>query len=247
MSRTDRIRVRVVHHDPIAQAGLSATFARYPDMEVEDAVDRPGERNPAPGLDELRWTHVVVADCSHGMALAAQAARQPSFPGLPKVMILAGVDREWEIKSALERGVRGYMLVGCALDDLAHGVRAVHRGERYLSPQIAARLAESMSVEPLTSREEEVLRLVVEGMCNKAIGRLLGIAVGTVKSHLKSTFDKLSVQSRTQAVAAVERRGLLRDQPPRILPRVDSAATAAARMPAHLVVESLGRQPELTA
>src|SRR5207244_6509368 len=63
---------------------------------------------------------------------------------------------------------------------------------------------------PLTAREEEVLRLVVEGLCNKAISSRLGIAVCTVKSHLKSTFDKLNVESRTQAVAAVERRGLLR-------------------------------------
>ena len=133
--------------------------------------------------------------------------------GSPKVVILAGIDREWEIRSALSRGVRGYLLVGCALDELADGVRAVHRGARHLSPRVAARLAESMSVEPLTAREEEVLRLVVEGMCNKAIGRRLGIAVGTVKSHLKSTFDKLDVQSRTQAVAAVERRGLLREVP----------------------------------
>jgi DNA-binding NarL/FixJ family response regulator len=67
-----------------------------------------------------------------------------------------------------------------------------------------------MSVEPLTAREEQVLRLVVAGLCNKAIGRQLGIAVGTVKSHLKSAFEKLDVQSRTQAAAAVERRGLLR-------------------------------------
>ena len=106
--------------------------------------------------------------------------------------------------------MRGYLLVGCSLDDLAAGVRAVHRGARHLSPQVAARLAESISIEPLTAREEEVLRLVVEGLCNKAIGRRLGIAVGTVKSHLKSTFDKLNVESRTQAVAVVERRGLLR-------------------------------------
>ena len=75
---------------------------------------------------------------------------------------------------------------------------------------MAGRLAESLALEPLTGREEEVLELVVQGLCNKAIGKRLGIAVGTVKSHLKSAFDKLDVESRTQAVAAVERRGLLR-------------------------------------
>jgi DNA-binding NarL/FixJ family response regulator len=128
----------------------------------------------------------------------------------PKVLVIAGIDREWEIRSALERGVRGYLLVGCSLEELMEGVRVVHRGARYLSPQVATRLAESISLEPLTSREEEVLRLVVEGLCNKAVGRRLGIAVGTVKSHLKSTFDKLKVESRTQAIAVVERRGLLR-------------------------------------
>jgi DNA-binding NarL/FixJ family response regulator len=85
----------------------------------------------------------------------------------------------------------------------------VHAGARYYCPQSAARLAESLTVEELTSREEEVLRLVVNGLCNKDVSRRLGIALGTVKSHLKSTFDKLNVQSRTQAVAAAERRGML--------------------------------------
>ncbi|MEO9063630.1 MAG: LuxR C-terminal-related transcriptional regulator [Burkholderiaceae bacterium] len=90
-----------------------------------------------------------------------------------------------------------------------------------------------MSVEPLTAREEEVLRLVVEGLCNKSIGRRLDIAVGTVKSHLKSSFDKLDVCSRTQAMAAVERRGLLREPPQRPDLRrpcdVDRVPDAAAR------------------
>ncbi len=106
-------------------------------------------------------------------------------------------------------GVRGYFLVGCTVDELAAGIRTAHRGAFHLSPQIASRLADSILFEALTAREEQVLRLVVEGHCNKAIGRQLGIAVGTVKSHLKSTFDKLRVESRTQAIVAVERRGLL--------------------------------------
>lgn len=210
MSSVHRIRVLVLHGDPVAQAGLSVAFGRYPDLEVEPPQD-PLERESAPDRAPRRCAaDVVVADYANGVAMAMQIARQGHGSSSPRVVVVAGIDREWEIRSALEKGVRGYLLVGCALDDLAHGVRAVHRGARHLSPQVAARLAESISLEPLTSREEEVLRLVVEGLCNKAIGRRLGIAVGTVKSHLKSTFDKLNVESRTQAVAAVERRGLLR-------------------------------------
>jgi DNA-binding NarL/FixJ family response regulator len=204
MSLSIRIRVRVLHRDPVASAGISVAFNNRSDFEVCRSCD-----SPLPDTAD-----VVVADYSQGVALAERVDRRNHTTG-PKVVVVAGIDREWEIRSALERGVHGYLLVGCSLEELVEGVRTVHRGARYLSPQVATRLAESISLEPLTSREEEVLHLVVEGLCNKAIGRRLGIAVGTVKSHLKSTFDKLNVESRTQAIAVVERRGLLQLSQPR--------------------------------
>jgi DNA-binding NarL/FixJ family response regulator len=197
MSPTVRIRVLVLHRDPVAHAGISVAFNDRSDFEVSRA-----------DAAALAAADVVITDYSQGMALAEQVERRGHWAG-PKVLVIAGMDREWEIRSALERGVRGYLLVGCSLEELVEGARVVHRGARYLSPQVATRLAESISLEPLTSREEEVLRLVVEGLCNKAIGKRLGIAVGTVKSHLKSTFDKLKVESRTQAIAVAERRGFL--------------------------------------
>jgi len=212
MSPSLCIKVRILHDDPIARAGLAAALSRYSDLEIDDACQTACSA-PVHCLPAKRWSDVVVADYPNGIAVAAEVAREPHRSGAPKVMIVAAIDREWEIRDALSRGVRGYVLMGCALDELASGVRAVHRGERHLGAQIAARLAESLTVEPLTAREQEVLSLVVSGLCNKAISTMLGIAVGTVKSHLKSTFGKLNVRSRTQAVAAVERRGLLRDLP----------------------------------
>ena len=210
MHLSGRIRILVVHDDPVASAGLCAAFSQCGDFELAaddgslGADSSMAIRHGPPDVD------VIVADYSHGVSIAARAPRHPASARNPRVMVLASIDREWEIRSALECGVRGYILVGCSLSELADGVRAVHRGARHLSSQVAARLAESMSIEALTVREEAVLRLVVEGLCNKAIGRRLGIAVGTVKSHLKSAFDKLRVDSRTQAVAVVERRGILR-------------------------------------
>ena len=206
MSIDDRIKVLVLHADPIARAGLSAACSRYPDLEVRAALNQWEDELPLrPRLESA--AEVVVADYSNGVALATRYAQDSEAP--LKIVVIAGIDREWEIRNALERGVRGYLLVGCALDELAAGVRAVHRGARHLSPQVAATLAESVSREALTPREEQVLRLLVEGLGNKAIATRLGIAVGTVKSHLKVIFDKLDVQSRTQAVAVVEKRGLL--------------------------------------
>lgn len=218
MGYAQRIRVAALHHDPITRAGLSAAMADYPDFDVL-TLHFEGEDLCAV-LQGARHSliDIVVSDYSIGVALAALITQQGLIAGMPKVLILDGMDREWELRSALEQGVRGFMMVGCSLDALAAGIRAVHHGSRHLSPQIAARLAESVSAEPLTVREEEVLRLVVEGLCNKAISKRLGIAVGTVKSHLKATFAKLNVDSRTQAAAAAERRGLLRPRPPRVVP-----------------------------
>jgi DNA-binding NarL/FixJ family response regulator len=202
MFTPESIKIVVLHEDPVAVAGLSATFRKYPDFRVDEAVGAP-----ATAL-ELSSADVVVADFANGMR-AATLLKALQRSTNTKIVIYAGLDREWQVRRAVQAGVRGYIVVGTAIEGLAAGVRAVHAGARHYCPQAAARLAESLTVEELTGREEEVLRLVVSGLCNKEVGRRLGIAVGTVKSHLKSTFDKLNVQSRTQAVAAVERRGLL--------------------------------------
>ena len=209
MAYLNPIKVLVLHEDPVAREGLTSAFARYADLQVIGAASDL-EDEMAPLHSPIgHAADVVVADYDHGTELASLASQHASQSC--KVLIVAANNREWEIRSALECGVRGYIIVGSALDELAAGVRAVYRGLRYLSPQVALRLAEILAGDPLTAREEEVLRLVVEGMGNKAIARRLGIAIGTVKSHLKGIFDKLNVESRTQAICAAERRGLLRE------------------------------------
>lgn len=196
------IKVLVIHNNPIAKAGLTAGFRRYGDFEVVDADEGVG------GADDLA-ADVVVTDYAAGMALIEERRPPRSSRAGAKVMIVTPSDRESDVRHALERGAHGYMLLDSDFDDLAHGVRDVHMGTRALSRRIAQQLAESITGSQLTSREIEVLRLVVDGMGNKLIARRLEIAVGTVKSHLKSIFDKLHVESRTQAIAVSVRRGLL--------------------------------------
>jgi len=236
MSSVERIRVTVLHGDPVARAGLCVAFGNYPDFQMQEAPDEPGDDSRALELPRLRFAQVVVADYSSGLALAAHFGRRDNFGASPKVVVIGGIDREWEIRCAMEQGVRGYLLVGCPLDELVAGVRAVHRGGRYLSPQVALRLAEHIALEPLTAREAEVLRLVVAGLCNKAISNQLAIAVGTVKSHLKATFEKLHVESRTQAIAVAERRGLLCQPAPRHRRWSNPEGTQPARHPAGIHV-----------
>jgi len=215
MVHANCIRILVLHSDPVAREGLLATFRRCPDLQVVDEEDAPGSGTATPAVLVRRVADVVVADYESGITLAGNVTRQGGVGDGIRIMVVASADREWEIRRALELGVRGYVVAGCLLDELVVGVRALHRGGRHLSPCVVEKLAESISGEPLTTREEEVLRLVAAGLGNKAIARTLDIAVGTVKSHLKGVFDKLNVLSRTQAICAAERRGLLRFMPPR--------------------------------
>jgi len=206
MTTVERIRVLLLHQDPFTRAGLAATFSRCADLDVAVREESP---LPAGAIEFRRHAEfdVVVTDHATGVEIAGLA--QGQFGASVKVLIVSSSERECEVRQALEQGVRGYIVIGGALDGLVSGVRAVHLGVRYLCPRVTQRLAESMSCDALTFREMQVLRLVVDGLCNKLIAAELDIAVGTVKSHLKAIFDKLGVRSRTQAMAAAERRGLL--------------------------------------
>ncbi|WP_425258671.1 DNA-binding response regulator [Rubrivivax sp. RP6-9] len=215
MTPCSAIKVLVRHADPVSRVGLVSTFRDCTDFVVLDddgVADRPA---PRPSVQPC--ADVVVADYENALALVGgtragtRSGAHPRARPAGKVLVLSGSSREWEIRCALASGVHGILLVGCALDELAHAVRTVHRGQRYLSPPVASHLAETLALEPLTAREQEVLRLLVEGLGNKSIARHLDIAVGTVKSHLKGIFEKLQVTSRTQAIHVAGRRGLLRE------------------------------------
>lgn len=192
------IRILVDHVDAIAQAGLLSAFAFYDDFEVV----HPQAAGVAVDID----VDVVATDFEN--ALRLMSPNSPSAQS--KVLIVTHNDRECDIRKAIKCGARGYLLQGCSLDELADAVRKASAGSIYVGAQVAQRLAESMYGEPLTYREEDVLRYAIEGLCNKEIAKQLNLAVGTVKSHLRSVYVKLKVTSRTHAAAVAERRGLIR-------------------------------------
>jgi DNA-binding NarL/FixJ family response regulator len=189
-------RILVTHSDPVARAGLTSALNDYADFEVGDYRE-----------SEARFeSDVIAADFDLGMAVLSSARSQGRSA---KVVIVTTNDRECDIRRALKQGARGYVLQGCTLDELAGAVREAVGGGVHLGASVAQRLAESIYGDALTAREEEVLGRVVEGLCNKEIARELGLAVGTVKSHLRAVYAKLDVKSRTHAVAVARRRGLL--------------------------------------
>jgi two-component system NarL family response regulator len=119
-------------------------------------------------------------------------------------------EAEEEIYAAIQAGARAYLPKATPREELLMALRAVFRGERYLPPSIAERLAARVGREALTARESEVLGLIVKGLSNKEIGDVLSIAEPTVKLHVRSMLAKLGVNDRTQATTEALRRGLTR-------------------------------------
>ena len=195
------IRVAVVHDNFLTRTGLTATFTACDDMTVSEMAADDAE---------LLLCDVVVADPHSGMSILEAVRASRAHARAPRVAIVASSDLEWQIRDAVEHGAAAYLLLGATGEELVSALRTVHAGGCHLAPTIAAKLAASLTAEPLTVREQEVLVLLTDGLCNKRIAARLDIAVGTVKTHLRSAFDKLRVRSRTEAVAIAERRGLLR-------------------------------------
>jgi DNA-binding NarL/FixJ family response regulator len=200
MRAPSRIRVLVAHSDPLIAIGLTASLRAHGFGVVV----------PAPGVSLSVTLHttaadLAVADYDSGTDLLAAKAEHTS-----RVLILTCHDGEAEICRALERGVDGYLLQGCSVAEVLDGIRSICDGGTVVSPLVAVRVAERMKQHvALTTRELDILRQMMLGMSNKSMASALDLAVGTVKSHVKSVLQKLGASNRTHAVAMAQRRGIL--------------------------------------
>jgi len=126
-----------------------------------------------------------------------------------RIIMLTTSDSDGEIQRAMRAGASAYILKSMPKDELLGVIRTVVAGRRHVSPEVAARLAEHLGEEDLTTRELEVLRLIRDGYRNKQIADQLAIAETTVNFHIKNLVDKLGANDRTHAVTIAVRRGLL--------------------------------------
>lgn len=198
------IAVVVSHPEPLIAAGLVTALEGHPGIEVARASVEQEH-------DLIYAADILVTD--YRSALAVRAATNVADGGWifrqAKLLIVTDLDREHDIRLALEQEVEGYLLQGCALDELVRCVRTVAQGDRYVTQSVAQSMAESLTRQSLTARETDVLRLLAVGQCNKTIARELEISSSTVKSHVQAILRKLSAASRIEAVSLADRRGLL--------------------------------------
>ena len=202
-----KIRIMVVDDHFVVRIGLTGSINLEPDMVVETEAS-----NGAQAIEQFRKHRpdIVLMDLKLPRmgGIEATAAICQEFPGA-SIIMLSTHDSEEDIYRSLQAGARSYLLKTAAREDLVQTIRAVHSGERAISPAIGARLAERMTRTELTAREIEVLELVAKGRSNKEIGSALGIGEVTVKLHVGHILAKLNANDRTQAATTALQRGIL--------------------------------------
>jgi DNA-binding NarL/FixJ family response regulator len=188
--------------------GLANVLGFEPDIEVCAQAESGDE---ALALHRLHRPDVTLMDLRMAGTdgLLALGSIRRECPGA-RVIILSNYTGADEIHAALQGGAASYLPKTVGQPELLRAIRLVAEGRSYVPPDIAVRLAERLPCEELTTREQQVLALVVEGASNPQIARKLGIAGSTVKNHISSIFEKLGVTQRTEAVAAAIKRGIVR-------------------------------------
>jgi two-component system, NarL family, response regulator len=194
---------------PVTREGLALILSTEEDMVV---VAQAGDGNEAVALYRKHLPGVVVLDLQMPGLNGFGAAKQilAEFPQA-NILLFTTYDGDEDIHRAMHAGARGYLVKDAPQEELCRAIRMVHRGGRYLSPSVGAKLADTRTASPLTDREREILKLMAEGKANKEISFVVGISESTVKTHVAAVIEKLGVNSRTEAALVAQKRGFLRD------------------------------------
>ena len=207
------MKILIADDHGIVRGGMRLLIDRQPDMEVvaeaEDCVDAFEQALQCrPDL--------CVLDVSMPRMTGIQAAREiRSHLPATQVLVLSMHDDERYVFDALKAGASGYVLKREVDQALLSAIRAVHRGEAFLTNAVERSLIrEWMSddasgpEEPLSPREQEVLKLIAEAHTNKQIAEILHLAEKTVESHRANLLRKLGMRDRVELVRYAIRRGL---------------------------------------
>ena len=213
-SRSQRVRVLVADDHPIYREGIVRAVKDRPDLElVGEAAD---------GREALERIKALEPD------VAVLDIRMPGLEGTqvlsalrrdghaPEVLFLSAfMESELAYKTVAE-GAKGYLSKEASRQEICDAIVSVSRGDTALAPEVQAGLAreihrrERSNGRPeLTPRESQVLHLIAEGLSAPDIARQIHLSPTTVKTHLRTLYEKLSVSDRAAAVAEAMRRGLL--------------------------------------
>ena len=206
-SESAPIRILVVDDHPVLREGIAALVNGQPDMKLVGEASNGQE-----GLAQYRL---------HRPDVTLMDLQMPTMSGIEtiiairdespnaRIIVLTTYGGDVQVVRALKAGARGYVLKGHVHKALLDTIRAVHAGQKRISPEVAAELADHAGEEELTAREVAVLQLIALGNANKQIAAQLRISDETVKSHVTNILEKLGANDRTHAVTTALRRGII--------------------------------------
>ena len=211
------IRVLVADDQSMVRAGFRMLLAGQPDIEVvaeastgREAIAKVARFNPTVVLMDIRMPELDGLEATRRIL----AADDP-----PRILILTTFALDEYIFDALNAGASGFVLKDDPPEQLLQAVRTVAAGEALLSPEVTKRVIRQFSRLPrpstpsgfdeLTSREQEIFRLIAEGHSNAEIAEALVITDSTVKSHVTHILSKLGLRDRVQLVVLAHQTGLV--------------------------------------
>jgi len=212
MSETEIIKVLIVDDHPIVRNGLEASLLAEKGLELfgkakngAEALALCQESTPDVVLMDL-----VMPDMDGLETTRAILDRHPQV----KIIVLTSFPEEDLVQRAIEAGAIGYLLKNVSISTLSNAIRSAYSGQSTLSPEATQALVQSRSKsqnlgDDLSTRERQVLALVVVGLSNEGIAEQLVISPFTVKNHVSACISKLGANNRTQAATIAIENGII--------------------------------------
>ncbi len=208
------IRILIVDDHTIVRKGLCALLGTRADMQV---VGEASDGREAIAQADALHPDVILMDLVMPRLDGIEAIQQimTHHPAI-RILVLTSFATDDKVFPAIKAGALGYLLKDSSPEDLVQAIRQVYRGESSLHPMIARKVLQELThpsdrpptLDPLTQREVEVLRLIAQGLENRDIAERLVISGTTVRTHVSNILSKLHLASRTQAALYALREGL---------------------------------------
>jgi DNA-binding NarL/FixJ family response regulator len=201
------IRILLLDDHPMMREGIAAALETHPDVVL---VGEGSDGAEALALYRKHRPDVVLMDLQMPRVggIEATIAIRAEFPDA-QIIVLTAHHGDVQVVRALKAGAAAYLLKNTLRTELLDAIRSVHAGQKRLSSEVAAEVAEHRTDDALTDRELDVLRAVAAGNSNKIVADRLQISEETVKSHMRSILSKLYANDRTHAVTIALKRGII--------------------------------------
>jgi DNA-binding NarL/FixJ family response regulator len=214
-----KIRLMLVDDQRLMRDGMRTLLELESDLEVVaeaengvEALSQFDAHQPDVVLMDIRMPEMDGVEATRRLMEAHKHAL---------VIILTTFDDDQYIFEGLRAGALGYLLKDVSGEELADAIRTVNNGGALIEPSVARKMiaeftrlpttgtSEADLIDPLTEREEEILKMVAQGMTNREIAQNLYLAEGTVKNYISTILNKIGVRDRTQAVLKAQKLGLI--------------------------------------